>query len=93
MPASSFVAFGLLLNHDGTITDAAAGNYIANPHLDHVTATQFAVCGEVEQRSVAQSPMLVEPEANSPDLLLLQRPLRADKPTFVPKSKFAKGGI
>jgi hypothetical protein len=85
--------FGFLLNHNGAVTDASAGNYITNPHLDHITAAQLAVDGEVEQRSVAQSSMLVEPEANGPDLLLLQRPLRTDKPALVLGSKFVKGGV
>lgn len=83
---------GLLLDHNGAVTDASAGNYIANPNLDHITAAQLAIDGEVEQRSVAQSPMLVEPEANGPDLLLFQRPLRTDKSALVPGSKFVKGG-
>lgn len=85
--------FGLLLNHNGAVTDAPAGNYVADPHLDHITAAQLAVDGEVEQRSVAQSPMLVEPEPNGPDLLLFQRPLRTGKPALVPGSKFVKGGV
>ena len=86
-------SFGFLLNHDGAVTDAPAGNYIADPHPDHVTAAELAVDGEVEQRSVAQSPLLVEPEANGPDLLLFQRPLRTNQPAFVPRPKFVKGGV
>jgi len=62
-------------------------------HPDHVTAAELAGDGEVEQRSVAQSPLLVEPEACCPDLLLFQRSLRTDQPVFVPRPKFAKGGV
>ena len=42
-------------------------------HPDHVTAAELAGDGEVKERSVAQSPLLVEPEACCPDLLLFQR--------------------
>ena len=76
---------GLLLNDNGAVTDTSARNYISDARPDHITAAQLAVDGEVEQRSVAQSPMLVEPEANGPDLLLFQRPLRTNKPAFVPR--------
>ena len=31
-------SFGLLLNHYGAITDASAGNYITDPHPNHITA-------------------------------------------------------
>jgi len=48
---------------------APAGNYIADPHPDHVTAAQLAVDGEVDQRSITKSPMLVEPEANDPSII------------------------
>ncbi len=63
-------SFGLLLYHDGAITNTPAGNNIPNSHTDHVTAAQFAINGKVEKRAVAQAPVLIEPESNGPDLLL-----------------------
>lgn len=81
------------MNHDSAGSDAPARNDISDPHPDHITTAQLAVDRKVEQRSVAKSFMLVEPEANGPYLLLFQRALRTNEPAFVPRSKFAEGGI
>jgi len=58
------------LYDDGAITNTPAGNNIPDSHTDHVTAVQFAINGKVEKRLVAQSPVLIEPEPDGPNLLL-----------------------
>lgn len=75
---------GLLLHHDRTIADTPARHNVANPHLDYVAAAQLAVDRKVEQRPVPQTPMLIEPEADCPYLLLFERPLGAQDPALVP---------
>ena len=84
---------GFLLNDDGAITNAPAGNYIPDSDTDHVTAAQLAINREVEQRTVAQPPVLVEPKPNSPDLLLFQSPFGTDQSPLIPRPKFLKSRV
>jgi hypothetical protein len=84
---------GFLLNDEGTVTDTPACDDISNSYPDNITAAQLAIDRKIEQRSVAQSPMLIKPEAYGPDLLLFERALRADQSTLIPGSVFVKRGV
>ena len=46
-------SFGLLLDHDGAIPNATAGNNVTDANLDHVATAQLAVDREVEERSIS----------------------------------------
>lgn len=65
-------ASGLLLHDHRARPDAATADEITYSDRHHVTATKFAVDGEVEQRSVAKPVLAIEPKANGPRLLRLQ---------------------
>jgi hypothetical protein len=52
--------------------------YIADPDLYHVAPSQFAIDGKIEQCSVPEPLLSIKPETNGPDLLRLERALRAD---------------
>ena len=53
--------------------------------LIRVFTTQLAVDGKVEKRPVAETPFSVEPKPYGPNLLWLERALRADYPSGVPR--------
>ena len=72
------------LDDDGTAANLAAQHKIADPDLHHVAATKLAVDRQIEERTIAHAPVLVEKEADSPDLPRLQRPFRSDLPSRVP---------
>jgi hypothetical protein len=80
-----------LLNDDSAVAHTPARDHIANPHFDHVTAAQLAIDSKVEKRSVTKTSVLIQPEADGPDLLLLQCPLGSDQSAFVPRPEFMKG--
>jgi hypothetical protein len=82
-----------LLNDDSAITYTLARDHIANPHFNYVTAAQLAINSKVEKRSVTKTSVLVQPEADGPDLLLLQSLLGTDQSAFVPRPKFMKGRV
>jgi hypothetical protein len=43
--------------------------YIANPELDQITASKFAVDGQVEQCQLTDAIGLLEPNPDCPDFL------------------------
>lgn len=75
---------GLLLNYDDSLADATAAYQLADPDFDQITASQLSVERKNEQRSISK-PVLLEPEAHSPDLLRMERPLRSKVPASIPR--------
>lgn len=73
------------------MTAAPARDHVTDAHLNHVTTAQLANDSKVEKGAVTTSSVLIEPEADSPDLLLLERALGTNQSAFVPGSKFMKG--
>ncbi len=71
----------------------ATADEITYSDLHHVTSTKLAVDGEVKQRSVAQPALAIEPKANGPNLLGLQRPLGAYDPSGIPGPSLSRCGI
>ncbi len=56
-------------------------------HYDDIATTQFGIDREVKERSVPETPVLVEPEPNSPNLLRFQGAFRArTRPSFQGRS-------
>jgi hypothetical protein len=51
---------------------------LTHPDFHNVAAAQLAINGKVEQRPVAQTPFLIEPEPDGPDQLRLESAFRAD---------------
>jgi hypothetical protein len=76
---------GLLLDDDGSGPDLSATDEIANPDLHNVAAAQFAVDREVEHGPIPYPSLLVQPEADGPDLLRFKRALSAELSTCVPR--------
>lgn len=60
------------------------------PEVDPVATAQFAIDSKVEQRPVAQPPVLVEPEANRPNPLLFKGALGVQQSSLVHKRKLIR---
>ena len=86
-------ALGLLLYDHRMVSHATPSDEVAttprdatepfaNP--DEIAAAKFAVDGKVEQGSVAKSMLLIQHEADGPDLLRLQRPFCTELSPCVP---------
>lgn len=71
----------VLLDHDSLVADEPARHDVANPDGSHVAGAQLAVDHEIEERPVAQSPMLVELERDRQDQLLPQPTFCAQQPS------------
>jgi hypothetical protein len=71
----------------------ATTDEITDTNLDHVAPAQLAVDGEVEQCPITKSSLVIEPEANGPDLLWLQGSLCTYDPTGVPCTPLASRRI
>jgi len=61
----------LLLNHGGSCADMASADEVADAKLDQIATAQLTVDGKVEQCSVPEAPLSVEPEPDGPHLLRL----------------------
>lgn len=72
------------LNDERTGSDMATKDDIADPHPHHIATTQLAVDRQVKQRSIPQSLVLIEEEANGPDLSRLERTLGTHLAPAVP---------
>lgn len=59
---------------------------VANSQVDQATAVQLAVDGKVEQIQVSHLFRKLEPQADCPDFLQLERRLLSDWPTLVPRN-------
>lgn len=73
-----------LLHDDGPRSDLPSADDIANFHADNVATAQLAVDSEVEKGTVPQAAALIEGEADLPNLLGLQGPLRTDSAPRIP---------
>ena len=58
---------GLLLDYSCPCPDATAADKVPYADLHHVTSSQLAVHREVEQRSIPQAALAIEPEADRPN--------------------------
>src|SRR5271170_5578249 len=76
---------GFLLDHGSAVPHLASAAYIVDPEPHEIAAPQLAIDGEIEQGEVASPPLKLEPDADGPDLLGLQRALLADEAPFVPR--------
>jgi len=59
----------LLLDDESPGFHPPTAHNVANLDFDDVTSTQFAIDSEVEQRPVSQTPLMVQPKTNCPNLL------------------------
>ena len=58
----------------------AAKNDVTNPNLQNVATAQLAVDREIKKRPITQSAVLVEEEANGPNLPWFEGALGTDLP-------------
>ena len=65
----------------------------ADLEFDEVAATKLAIDGQIKQRSVPQSPVLIEIKPNGPDIARLQRALGADILPSIPGPPFMHGWV
>ncbi|MDN3593090.1 hypothetical protein [Methylobacterium adhaesivum] len=70
-----------------------AADKLTDPQFDDVTTAQLAVDGEVEHGPVAYTPLSVEPETDSPNLLWFERAFGAELPSCVPWSAVLEGWV
>jgi hypothetical protein len=83
----------LLLDDDLTGTDVASCHKVASLELHQITATQPAVDREVQQSAIPKRLLAIEEEADGPDLLLPERPLRADGFSGIPSHAVLHGRV
>lgn len=76
---------GYLLNDNRSRPNFPVANDITDLDLHLITAAKFAVDGNIEERSISGASMLMETEADRPDLWGPQRTLRADFAFSVPR--------
>ena len=84
---------GLLLNNDRPCPNFSVTDDIADLDLHQVTAAKFAVDGEIKERPVPGSPVLIKKEADRPDLTGLERTLCTDLASSVPRHPLTSGGM
>jgi hypothetical protein len=65
---------------------------VADFETDDIATAQLAVDGNIEQRPIANSPMLVEVEADAPYLFWFQSALRPDLSSGVPGLTVSRPG-
>jgi hypothetical protein len=75
-------ATGLLFHDHGTFFDAAARDDITYPQGYQVTATQFAVDGQIKQGQVAGLAQNLQPDTNRSDLFGFQWQFLAAQPAW-----------
>jgi hypothetical protein len=84
---------GLLLNDSGSCSNFSITNDIADPDLHQIAASKFTIDGEVKEGPVPDPSMLIEKEADRPDLARFERSLRTNLTSGVPRYPLASGGI
>jgi len=75
---------GLLLHNHGSFDNLCSVGHIAHSEFDQITASEFAIDGQVKQRQVPESVGQLESNPDCPDLLELEGRLLTDKLAFVP---------
>jgi hypothetical protein len=58
--------------------------YVKDAEADHVTPSELAVDGEIEERQISLPPHHLQARADGPDVFGKKRRLRADELTLVP---------
>jgi hypothetical protein len=86
-------ASGLLLNDDRSSSDISPRYKVADLDLHEIAASQLAVDRQVEKRPITKTALPIQEEANSPDLLLRQRSLCADRFARIPHRAPMRGRI
>jgi hypothetical protein len=84
---------GLLPNHGGSRPNFGITNDIANPDFYQVAAAQLVIAGEIEEGPTPDASVLVEKEADRPNLTGFQRALPANLASNVPLYSLPSGGI
>jgi hypothetical protein len=82
-----------LLDDDRPCPNLSVADDIANLDLHQVTTAKLAVDGEIKERTIPGSSMLIKKEADRPDLTGLERALCADLASSVPRHPLTSGGI
>ena len=75
---------GLALNNRCPVPDAIASHQVVDAYTDKIAAAQLAVDRQVEQRTISEASLLIEPEADRLNFLLFERPLGADLSADIP---------
>ena len=84
---------GLLLNNRGSRTNFPITNDVAGPDLHQIAAAQFAIDGEIEESPISNPPMLIQEEANGPNLTGFERSLRTYLTSCIPRHSITSGRI
>jgi hypothetical protein len=77
---------GLVLPNGRTVDGIAMWRDVLDLEAHHVAATQLAIDREIEERQVPHPPCELQLRPNGPDVLRLQRWLRADQLALIPGS-------
>ena len=77
-----------MLHHDRALSDATTGHNVSDTDFDDVTTAKLAINCQIEKRSVAQAPVMIEPETCRPNLPGLQRAFGSQRSPFIPRAQF-----
>ncbi|MCC6009238.1 MAG: hypothetical protein JJU40_16420, partial [Rhodobacteraceae bacterium] len=77
-------ASGLLLDHERALPDLRSTDQGADLDLYEIATPQFAIDGEIEQRTISQTAFAIEKEPDCPYLPRLQRSFRTNSLSRVP---------
>jgi hypothetical protein len=83
---------GLLLDHHRPGANVVTGDQRTDLEFDQIAAAQLAVDGRIKQRSVANATRAIQEEPDGPNLPDLERSLRANLPTGIPRRPTSTGG-
>jgi hypothetical protein len=75
------------------VSEPAASHEISDIHFDDVAAPKLTVDREIEHRTVAHPPLLIQPESDRPHLLRFQGSLGANLSARIPWSLIIRARI
>jgi hypothetical protein len=78
-------AASLFLTDRCSIERGAVGSYVIDANCHDITASQFAVDGEVEQSEIAVAALNLQLGSDRPNVACSQRRLRTDQLAFIPR--------
>jgi hypothetical protein len=81
-------SLGLLLNDHRPVSNSASYYQVSDSNSDEIATPQLAVDCEIEERTIPNPMVLVEQEADRPNLLWFERPLSTELPTHIPCRPF-----
>src|SRR5580700_5485770 len=73
-----------LLDHGGAVRHSATSAHIVDAQPHEIATPQLAIDGQIEKREVAFTSLKLEPDADRPDLLRLERTFLPNEAVLIP---------